>query len=99
MIVDGDINIIESAIGFAEEYVTEVSENVQIDSKFKPIRATKKQFDEFKLSQIDDGKEVSISFPITQDYLENDNTIVLTIDKWNCVERRVYLIKRPSQAV
>ena len=97
MIVDGEVNIIDSTVGFAGEYLTEISENVVTESQFKPIKATKNQFDKFKLPKVGDEKEVSITFPIKQEYLESENTIVLTIDKWNCVERRIYLIKRPTE--
>jgi len=98
MVVDGEVNIIDSAVGFVGEYLTEISENVVTESQFKPIKATKNQFDKFKLPKVGDEKEVSISFPIKQEYLESEKTIVLTIDKWNCVERRIYLVKRPTQS-
>ena len=62
----------------------------------KPIKATKNQFEEFELSGIRDEREVAVSFPIKQEYIDSENTIVLTIDKANCVERRIFLVKRPE---
>lgn len=95
--VTGEVNIIEETINLAEEYVTEVSENVSTkESKFKPIKATKKQFEEFKPKEKEGTTRVELSFPIKQEYLESENTIVLTIDAWNHVERRIFLIVRPE---
>lgn len=96
MAVDGEINIIDTTIGFAQDYLTEVSENIITETKFKPIKASKKQFEEFTFSKIGEEKEVSISFPIKHEYLESENTIVLTIDTLDCLERRIFLIQRPN---
>ena len=93
--IDGEINVIDSALGFAQDYLTEVSENVKTENKFKPIKAKKNQFEKFNFSGIGEEKEVAISFPIKKEYIESENTIVLTIDTWDCVERRIYLIQRP----
>lgn len=95
--IDGGVNIIEETINLAGEYITEISENVSTkDSKFKSIKATKKQFDEFKPKEKEGVTTVELSFPIKQEYLESENTIVLTIDAWNHVERRIFLIVRPN---
>lgn len=95
--VTGEVNIIEETINLAGEYVTEVSENVSTkDSKFKPVKATKKQFEKFKPKEEKGATTVELSFPIKQEYLESENTIVLTINAWNHVERRIFLIMRPK---
>ena len=96
-VVSGSVNIIEETINLAGEYVTEISENVSTKkSKFKPIKATKKQFEEFKPKEKEGVTTVELSFPIKQEYLESENTIVLTIDAWNHWERRIFLILRPE---
>ena len=39
---------------------------------------------------------INLSFPIKQEYMDNNNTIVLSIDAVNHIERRVFLITRPQ---
>ena len=94
--IGGDINIIEETLNLADEYVTEVSENVETETKFKPIKAGKDQFEPFKPKEIGEARVVKISFPIKQEYLESENTIVLTIDSLTHIERRIFLITRPN---
>ena len=95
--VSGSVNVIEETINFAGNYATEVSKNVSTEKKFKPIQATQNQFEPFKPKDIERQTEVNLSFPIKQEYLESENTIVLTVDSCNRLERKIYLIVRPEQ--
>ena len=92
---DGSINILDDTIAFVADYTTEVAKEVNSDNKFKPIKANKNQFKAFKPKNINGAKIVTLLFPIKQEYLESENTIVLSIDSWDHVERRIYLITRP----
>lgn len=90
------MNILDDTISFAADYTTEVVNEVTSQKKFKPIKASKNQFEPFKPKDVDGSKTVQLSFPIKQEYLESENTIVLSIDSWNHLERRIYLITRPQ---
>lgn len=94
--VEGSVNILDDTITFAADYTTEVVKEVQSEKKFKPIKASKNQFEAFKPKDVNGSKTVKLSFPIKQEYLENENTIVLSIDALNHIERRIYLITRPQ---
>lgn len=94
--IDGSVNILDDTISFAADYTTEVVNEVTSQKKFKPIKASKNQFEPFKPKDVDGSKTVQLSFPIKQEYLESENTIVLSIDSWNHLERRIYLITRPQ---
>lgn len=94
--INGDINILEETINFAGDYATEVSNSVVTEEKFKPIKLDDNEFEAFKPKQIGEPREIKISFPIKEEYLESENTIVLTIDSATHIERRIYLITRPE---
>ena len=94
--IDGSVNILDDTISFAADYTTEVVNEVTSQKKFKPIKASKNQFEPFKPKDVDGSKTVQLSFPIKQEYLESEKTIVLSIDSWNHLERRIYLITRPQ---
>lgn len=94
--IGGEINIIEETMGFAEQYITDSIENAEnSDKDFKPIKAEKNQFEEFKPKNIEGPTTVKLSFPIKQEYLESENVIVLTIDLKSKFEKRIFLITRP----
>lgn len=93
--IEGGVNILDDTVSFAADYTTEVVKEVQSEKKLKPIKTSKNQFEAFKPKDEKGPKTVKLSFMIGQDYLDSDNTIVLSIDSWNHVERRIYLITRP----
>lgn len=93
--IEGGVNILEDTVSFAADYTTEVVKEVQSEKRFKPIKANKNQFAAFKPKDENAPKTVKLSFMISQEYLDSENTIVLSIDAWNHVERRIYLITRP----
>ena len=94
--IEGEINIIEETAGLVGDYTTAVVDNLKDEEKMKPIKATKNQFESFEMKDVGEERIIKVSFPIKQQYLETNNTIVLTIDRKNCWERRVFLIERPK---
>ena len=95
--VAGEINIIEETANFAGEYITGSIENaITLKTDFKPISANQDSFDNFELNNQSDVVNVSLHFPIKQEYLESENVIVLAVDTWNHFEKRIFLITRPN---
>ena len=95
LVIDGSVNIIEETVNFALDYTTAIVDNLTTENKFKPIKNDNK-FEAFKPKKIKGVKTIDLSFPIKQEYMDNDNTIVLSIDAANHIERRVFLITRPQ---
>ncbi len=95
--VEGEINIIDLIGDFVEEYGNESIENARLleGSKFKSISADKNSFEEFELDNQSEMVRVMIHFPIKQEYLESENIIVLAVDTWHNIEKRIFLIPRP----
>lgn len=93
--VDGSVNILEDTINFVMNYASAVTENIVTENKFKPIK-NDRPFEAFKPKKTDGIKTLHLSFPIKQEYMDSDNTIVLAIDAANHIERRIYLITRPE---
>jgi len=95
--IDGDINIIEETIGFAEEYISGSIENAKtLKGSFKPISADSSSFEKFNLDNQSEIICVKLHFPIKQEYLESENIIVLAIDTAHNWEKRIFLIQRPD---
>ncbi len=95
--IGGSINIIEETINYAADYTLSSIENAtnsQID--FKPIKCSDDSFDVFYPYQIEGKTHINLSFPIKQDYLESENVIVLAIDDVLHLEKRIFLIVRPT---
>ncbi len=93
---DGGINVIEETVGLVGDYTTSVVEELSDNEKMKPIKAAKNQFQPFKMKRKGEEKTIKVSFPIKRQYVNSNNTIVMTIDRTNCWERRVFLILRPK---
>lgn len=85
--IEGGVNILDDTVSFAADYTTEVVKEVQSEKKLKPIKTSKNQFEAFKPKDEKGPKTVKLSFMIGQDYLDSDNTIVLSIDSWNHVRK------------
>lgn len=82
---------------FAGDYTLENIQNaVYSRAVFKPIKCDSNSFEPFYPREKEGATNISLSFPIKQEYLESDNVMVLAIDAWNHVERRVFLITRPN---
>ena len=75
--IEGSVNILDDTISFAADYTTEVVNEVTSQKKFKPIKASKNQFEPFKPKDVNGSKTVQLSFPIKQEYLESEHTICL----------------------
>lgn len=96
--IGGSINVIEETINYVSEYTTESIENAANSSvDFKPIKGEKNQFEPFKPQKGHEPYNISLSFPIKQEYLESDNLIVLSIDQWTHFEQRIFLTVRPEE--
>lgn len=95
--VNGEINIIEETIGFAEEYISESIDNAQtLKTDFKPISANSNSFEKFYLDNQSELVNVQLHFPIKQEYMDSENVIVLAVDTWDHFEKRIFLIQRPG---
>lgn len=95
--VDGSINIIEETINYAADYTLasiENAENSKVD--FKPIKCNKDSFQTFQPYKIDGPTYINLSFQIKDEYLQSDNLIVLAIDDIAHIEKRIFLITRPT---
>lgn len=95
--IEGSINIIEETISFVGDYTSETIVNaIDADTKFKNVDADN-TFELFYPRDITGISTLNLSFTIRISDLEKtDNIIVLTIDQWNHVERRIFLILRPE---
>lgn len=93
----GVMDAIETGIDFATEYTTQYIENAEtLKTDFKPIKATKNQFKPFNpRDNMNEATIVKLSFPIKQEYLDSENIMVLTVDKIDKFEKRIFLIPRP----
>lgn len=95
--LDGSINIIEETINYAADYTLssiENAENSKVD--FKPIKCSTDSFSPFYPYEQEEATYIEISFPIKKEYLESNNIIVLAIDSWTHIEKRIFLIVRPN---
>lgn len=98
--VGGDINIIEETISFVGDYTSEaIKAAIDENTTFKKVEANN-TFDGFYPRDIEGKTILNLTFPIEEKNLEQtNNIIVLTIDQWNHVERRIFLIKRPENTI
>ena len=98
--VGGDINIIEETISFVGDYTSEAIKNAaDADTKFKKVKANN-TFDGFYPREKESKTTLNLTFPIEENNLEQtNNIIVLTIDQWNHIERRIFLITRPANTI
>ena len=95
--VEGSINIIEETINYIADYTTASIENAENNSvDFKPIKCKKDAFKKFKPRKFEGPVNMDLNFPIKQEYLESNNLIVLSIDKINRFEKRIFLTTRPE---
>lgn len=95
--IEGTINIIDETINFASEYTTESIENAELlNGDFKPIKSADDSFPSFYPYKIQGVTEISLSFPIKQEYLDSKNLIVLAIDDFLHWEKQIFLIVRPD---
>jgi len=93
--VDGGINIIDETINYIGTYVEGSIDNAENKPDFKPIDTITivDKFDPCKLTEV---KNISLSFPIREEYLESENVIVLAIDSASHFEKHIFLTIRPS---
>lgn len=98
--VEGSINVIEETISFVGDYTSEsIKAAVDANTKFKNVKANN-TFDGFYPRDVEGKTTLNITFPIEAKNLEQtNNVIVLTIDQWNHVERRIFLITRPNSVI
>lgn len=94
----GVMDAIETGIDFANEYTTQSIENAEIlKTDFKPIKATKNQFEPFNpRDNMNEATIVKLSFPIKQEYLDSENIMVLTVNKIDKFEKKIFLMPRPT---
>lgn len=90
----GSINILEETVNFVGEYTIESIENAQFKTDFKKIKCNTKSFDQLRLDECYKKYYIQLLFPIKQQYLDSKNIIVLSIDHWNHIEKKIFLIKR-----
>ena len=95
--VEGSVNLIDETILFVGDYTSEaIGAAVEAKTKFKKVKAND-TFEPFYPRDIDDKTTIDLYFPIKISNLDQtDNIIVLTIDQWNHIERRIFLITRPQ---
>ena len=95
--IEGSINIIEETVSFVSEYTTEaITTAIDSKSKFKNTK-TSTAFNSFYPRDIEGVTTLDLTFPINISTLkQTNNIVVLTIDQWNHVERRIFLITRPQ---
>ena len=95
--VGGDINVLEETISFIGDYTSEsISNAVDSKTKFKNTKANN-TFEPFYPKERDGATTLDLVFPLKISNLEEtNNIIVLTIDQWNHIERRIFLITRPN---
>lgn len=94
----GVMDAIETGVDFATEYTTQSIENAEtLKTDFKPIKATKNQFEPFNpRDNMNEATIVKLSFPIKQEYLDSENIMVLSVDKIDKFEKRIFLMHRPT---
>ena len=94
----GVMDAIETGVDFATEYTTQSIENAEtLKTDFKPIKATKNQFEPFNpRDNMNEATIVKLSFPIKQEYLDSENIMVLSVDKIDKFEKRIFLMPRPT---
>ncbi len=93
--IDGGINVIEETLNYIGNYVEGSIENAENKSDFKPIKTTSK-INKFNPCKLKEKKIIELSFPISYEYLESDNPIVLAIDSVAHIEKHIFLTKRPN---
>lgn len=97
--VGGDVNLIEETISFVGDYTTDSIDNAKdANTKFKSVKADE-TFNPFYPRDVEGITTLELTFPISISNLEQtDNIIALTIDQWNHIERRIFLVLRPQQS-
>ena len=98
--VGGDINIIEETISFVGDYTSEaIKAAADANTKFKKVRAND-TFNGFYPMDVEGKTALHLTFPVEEKNLkQTNNIIVLTVDQWNHVERRIFLITRPEKTI
>lgn len=87
-------NVIKEMVKGLKNYI-ENAETLKTD--FKPIKVTKNQFEPFNpRDNMNEATIVKLSFPIKQEYLDSENIMVLTVDKIDKFEKRIFLMPRPT---
>ena len=98
--IGGDINIIEETVSFIGDYTSETIKNAaDANTKFKKVKANN-TFEGFYPREKEGKTALNLTFPIEENNLkQTNNVIVLTIDQWNHIERRIFLITRPENTI
>ena len=98
--VEGSVNVIEETISFIGDYTSEsISNAVDKETKFKKVKAND-TFESFYPRDKEEATILDLVFPLSVKNLEQtDNIIVLTIDQFWHIERRIFLITRPEGTV
>lgn len=91
----GSVNLINETINFVGEYTTDSIENAQFKTDFRKIKCQKNSFEPFELVEMNKIYNVDLRFPIKKEYTESKNIIVLSIDHWNHIEKKIFLTTRP----
>ncbi len=95
--VGGSINVIDETINYAADYTLASIENVETNkTDFKPIKCSDDSFKDFYPYKVEGTTRLDLSFPIKKEYTESENVIVLTIDNVTHIEKRIFLITRPT---
>ena len=92
---EGEVNVIEETLNLALDYSATVVDDVQTNKKLDPIKLDQLSFDSFYPKDETSVRRLTMVFPITDEYLETDYTLVLSIDAVNHRERRIFLTVRP----
>lgn len=93
--IGGEINVIEETVGFAADYVEGVITNSS--SGEEAISPKTGQFVEFVPSHdLGNVTTISLSFELTQGFLNSTKTMVLSMDAYDRWEKNIFLVLRPN---
>ena len=97
--IDGSVNLIEETLSFIADYTSDAIDAAKdTNTKFKKVKADN-TFDSFYPRDVEGVTTLKLTFSISVSNLEQtNNVVVLTIDQWNHIERRIFLVLRPQQS-
>lgn len=94
--IGGKINVLESTLGFASDYISG-SVEAATSRRGKTIKAEKDQFEPFfPYKRNGKSRDVKLKFEIPKEIYGSNYTLVLSIDSWKNIEKNIFLILRPN---
>ena len=94
--IDGSVNLISETVVFSAEYSATVLDEVATNKQLKPVHLQPDAFEPFSPGKERVTKTIAISFPISEEYLETDCILALSIDAFTRFEERIFLTVRPN---